>query len=356
MVWGLKWLRTNSVWFLDDSTLNSAVRNLVMDHINSAILKRNYLSWMIQYDVQAAYLGNTPQTDLIWAVSRMSRWMDPWRPKKLIGKQKEAIKREKEFQYLHECRKRLHDEIRSEYGLIHRAKGQEVYDDYVADNRAICSSIQAWEWAVLKQVQDDYDATAPSRDIADQLNGSAEFSKHVSPIASTMKHGFCERSQKAEAFFCNKSAFESKDGQIRRLKVINDMISPCAPRERRVPRTSLKPKATLDPIVEQDTASSISKKRKLALDLLGNKENAPAHKVLQERAHRCGGFSTQVAALSMSFLYRKSRLTVEWTTPRILTKVFSPAARLSLSLEVGSAWRWAGLPSSCVHWSGTPKR
>lgn len=156
-----------------------------MDHSNSAIFERNYLSRMIRYDVQAAYLGNTPQTDLIRAASRMSRWIDPRRPKKLTDVQKEAIKREKELRDLYDCRDRLHDEIRNKYGPVHKAKGQEVYDDYEAVNRTICSKIRSRERAVLKQIQEDYDAKAPSKDIAEQLSESAEFSKHVSPIAST---------------------------------------------------------------------------------------------------------------------------------------------------------------------------
>ena len=174
-----------------------------MDHTNSAIFERNYLSRMIRYDVQ-----------LIQAASRMSRWMDPRQPNKLTDKQREAIKRKKELQDLYDCRDRMHDEIRSEYGLIHKAKGQEVYDDYVAVNRAICSRIRARERAVSKQIQEDYDAKAPSRDIAEQLSGSAEFSKHVSPIASTTKHAFCERSRIASAF-CVYIAIRFDDSQAR---------------------------------------------------------------------------------------------------------------------------------------------
>lgn len=36
---------------LDDPKSNEAVRNLVIDHINSAIFQRNYLSRMIRYDI-----------------------------------------------------------------------------------------------------------------------------------------------------------------------------------------------------------------------------------------------------------------------------------------------------------------
>ena len=75
---------------LDDLTSNSAVRNLVMDHTNDTIFQRSYLSRMIRYDTQAAYLGNSPETDFIRAASRMGRWMDPRRPKKLTDEQRAA--------------------------------------------------------------------------------------------------------------------------------------------------------------------------------------------------------------------------------------------------------------------------
>ena len=40
---------------LDDPNSNEAVHNLVMDHTNSAIFQRNYLSRMIRYDIQGLY-------------------------------------------------------------------------------------------------------------------------------------------------------------------------------------------------------------------------------------------------------------------------------------------------------------
>ena len=46
-----------------------------MDHTNSAIFQRNYLSRMIRYDTQAAYGGTAPRTELIQAANRMSRWI-----------------------------------------------------------------------------------------------------------------------------------------------------------------------------------------------------------------------------------------------------------------------------------------
>ena len=247
-----------------------------MDHTNNTIFERNYLSRMIRYDVQAAVLRKTPQTELIRAASCMSRWMDPRRPKKLTGQQMEAIKNEKDSRDLYVLRDRLRDEIRNDYGPIHKARGQEVYDDYVTVNRAICSQIHARKRAVINQMQKDYDIKAPLKDSAEQRCGSDEFLEHVSPITGTSEHTFRERSRIAKAFFCDKSVFESEDGPSQRLKVINDMISLCALQERRVPLVFLKRKSILEPSANLDTASLISKKRqKPTLDCSEGPKNEP---------------------------------------------------------------------------------
>ena len=148
-----------------------------------------------------------------------------------------------------------------------------MYDDYQAVHRTICSKIRSRERAVLKQIQEDYDAKAPSKDIAEQLSGSDEFSKHPSPIVNSAKHVFCERSRIAKTFFCEQSVFESKAGQARRLQVIHDMISLCALQERRAPRTSRKLKTASDILADQKATSPMSKKRKFTLDYQEDEEN-----------------------------------------------------------------------------------
>ena len=84
---------------------------------------------MIRYDTQAAYLGNASQADLIQAANRMSRWMDPRRPKRLNDEQRDTIKREKEIQELQDYRDRLYTDIREKYGPMEKAKGEDIHDD-----------------------------------------------------------------------------------------------------------------------------------------------------------------------------------------------------------------------------------
>lgn len=71
-----------------------------MDQTNSAIFHRNYLSRMIRYHTQATYRGTKPRTELIQAANRMSRLIDPRRPKGPTEEQKASLRQEADLQAL----------------------------------------------------------------------------------------------------------------------------------------------------------------------------------------------------------------------------------------------------------------
>ena len=48
----------------DDPLSKDANRNMVLDHGNTNVFERNYLSRMIRCDTQAAYRGTASQKDL----------------------------------------------------------------------------------------------------------------------------------------------------------------------------------------------------------------------------------------------------------------------------------------------------
>ena len=79
-----KKLDFDSDWLneIDNPNSNEAVRNLVLDHATSIIFQRNYLSRMIRYDTQAAYRGTASRGALIVASHRMSRMINPRRPRR----------------------------------------------------------------------------------------------------------------------------------------------------------------------------------------------------------------------------------------------------------------------------------
>jgi hypothetical protein len=57
------------------------LRNLVMRHADSKIFLNRYLSRRITADTQAIVRGMAPQGEIMRAACRMSRWIDPDRPR-----------------------------------------------------------------------------------------------------------------------------------------------------------------------------------------------------------------------------------------------------------------------------------
>lgn len=99
-----------------------------MDQASSTVFFRNYLSRMIRYDTQAIYGGRRPRTKLIQSANRMSRLIDPRRPKELTEEQSAQIREQSEVQGLRGRRDELFRRIRKQFCFIYRAKGQPIYE------------------------------------------------------------------------------------------------------------------------------------------------------------------------------------------------------------------------------------
>ena len=73
---------------------------------------------MIRYDTQAAHRGITPRTELIRAANRMSRPIDPRRPKGVTDKQREKLYWEAEIKELCYRQDQLCKSIRWAFGFV----------------------------------------------------------------------------------------------------------------------------------------------------------------------------------------------------------------------------------------------
>lgn len=204
-----------------------------MDHTNSAIFQRNYLSRMIRYDTQAAYGGTAPRTELIQAANRMSRRIDPRRPKELTEAQSASIRQEDEIQELRGRRDELFQRIRHQFTFIYRAEGHAIYDQYEEAKRAVDRKIKTRERELLKQIHKEYDAVAPVQDMRAQLEGDTE---SLSPILSTsgpVRYALVERSRIAKAFFDPPSTRGAEGNVDWRVSIVDDMVSLCIRQEGR---------------------------------------------------------------------------------------------------------------------------
>ena len=113
-----------------------------MDHTNSAIFQKNYLSRMVRYDTQAAYRGTAPRTELIRAANRMSRLIDPRRPKGLTDKQKNNLRQEAEIKELCYRRDQLYRSIRLDFKFLYLAEGDPIHDQYQEAKREVKRAIK----------------------------------------------------------------------------------------------------------------------------------------------------------------------------------------------------------------------
>ncbi len=198
-----------------------------MDHTNSAIFQRNYLSRMIRYDTQAAYGGTAPRTELIQAANRMSRRIDPRRPKELTEAQSAGIRQEEEIQELRGRRDELFQRIRQQFIFIYRAEGQAIYDQYEEAKRAVDRKIKARERELINQIQKEYDAVAPVQDMRAQLVGDPESLSLILSTSGRVRYAFMERSRIAKVFF-NPPSTRGAEGDVDwRVSIVDDMMSLC---------------------------------------------------------------------------------------------------------------------------------
>ena len=202
-----------------------------MDHTNSAIFQRNYLSRIIRYDTQAVYRGTAPRTELIQAANRMSRRIDPRRPKELTEAQSASIRQKEEIQELRGRRDELFQRIRHQFTFIYRAEGQAIHDQYEEAKRAVDRKIKARERELIKQIQKEYDTIAPVQDMRAQLDGDMELLSPILCTSGRVRYAFVERSRIAKAFFDPLSTCGAKDDMDWRVSIIDDMVSLCIRQE-----------------------------------------------------------------------------------------------------------------------------
>lgn len=128
------------------------MRNLVLDHANSMIFQRNYLSRMIRYDTQAAYQGTASRGDLIVASHRMSRMIDPRRPRGPSLQQLRYLRQDAGIQELRDRQQDLYEQIRNEFKYIYRVEGLPIYNRYQQVKRDIDRMLKEKGRALKAQV------------------------------------------------------------------------------------------------------------------------------------------------------------------------------------------------------------
>ncbi len=132
------------------------LRNLIMKHATTDVFLNHYLSRRITTDAQAVVRGLAPQEELMKAACRMSRWIDPERPRFLTPEQSQSVDRDPRIRKLLRQQEKLNSKRSSEYKDL---------------QRNIRNEKQRLRHALLKSTRQDYDRTRAEKDIRQQLSG-----------------------------------------------------------------------------------------------------------------------------------------------------------------------------------------
>ncbi|QKX63180.1 uncharacterized protein TRUGW13939_10349 [Talaromyces rugulosus] len=217
----------------DDPNSNAAVRNLVMDHtMGSGIFERNYLSRRIRYSTQDAFWGRETDHESAKAASRIQRFRDPNRPRKLTLEQKQEVRHSRQVLELTSIRDRLCMQIEETFGVVKMAEGEPIHRDYQAVRRQLDSTIRATERALLKRAQEDYDTVAPVLAIQRQLNGEITDDEDDSLEIEMTEIRLAERRQIAEVALRDPSTFMNRKGFGLHVEFVVNMTALCRRRER----------------------------------------------------------------------------------------------------------------------------
>ena len=227
----------SSLTTTDDPNSNEAVRNLVLDHASSMIFQRNYLSRMIRYDTQAVYRGTASRGNLIVASHRMSRMIDPRRPRKLPPHQPQELQRDARIQELRGRQQNLFQQIRDQFTFVYRAKGQPIHDEYEQIERDIDCIVKERKRALKSQLQAEYDAAAPMQDMLALMAVDEAAPSPVQPPPAPIEYAFEERARIAQTLFDPPQSAKPDGNLERQIAIVDDLISLCTRRERR-PRKS----------------------------------------------------------------------------------------------------------------------
>ena len=125
-----------------------------MKHATTDVFLNHYLSRRITTDTQAAVRGLAPQEEIMQAACRMSRWIDPNRPRVLTAEQSLSVNQNPQIQK-----------------LLRRQKNCPKPQDHREFQRQIRNEKQRLRHAMMKGIRKSWDTERAEKDIQQQISG-----------------------------------------------------------------------------------------------------------------------------------------------------------------------------------------
>jgi uncharacterized protein DUF3435 len=149
--------------------VSDALQNLMLQHASMDTFIKHYLPHRVTADTAAIMRGFEPQYDMMRAICRMTRWIDPDRPQELTLEQSRSVNQ-------HPCLCQL---------IVQREKWKRRFKGKATKQRAyrrlgceIVSERLRQRTALLKQIQQRWDLEHPVNEVEMQLSG-LKFSEEV---------------------------------------------------------------------------------------------------------------------------------------------------------------------------------
>jgi hypothetical protein len=127
-----------------------------MKHANTDVFLNHYLSRRITTDAQAVVRGLAPQEEIMQAACRMSRWIDPERPRFLTPEQSQSVDQDPRIRRLLRQQKKMKSKLSPEYKEL---------------QKQIRNEKQHLRYVLRRRIRQDYDRTQAEKDIQQQLSG-----------------------------------------------------------------------------------------------------------------------------------------------------------------------------------------
>ncbi|KAJ5974897.1 hypothetical protein N7481_008604 [Penicillium waksmanii] len=161
-------LRYGAGTALDNSgSVSDSMRNLVMHHADTRTFLKFYLSRRISKNLPAIIRGLDPEDDIMRAACRMSRTIDPNRPRRLTTKQSFSLN---QLPVIVELKRQRDEIVQSVDGPISKHKGTK-YEKYRKLKQELAGTKKREHDRLLAEVQEKYEREQPMLEIKRQLSG-----------------------------------------------------------------------------------------------------------------------------------------------------------------------------------------
>lgn len=165
-------------------SVSDSLRNLVMHHADTRTFLKYYLSRRISKNLPAIIRGLDPEDDIMRAACRMSRTIDPNRPKWLTTEQSTSVNQFPEIAAL----TRQRDEIgQSLERPLWKNKGSPAYEIHRKLNQELRGAKKRAQDALLLQIQRKYDREQPMLEIKRQLSGIEPTESSKKPLKCSIE-------------------------------------------------------------------------------------------------------------------------------------------------------------------------